>query len=226
MKTIVIALGGSLLDIRGETIDRFIELIREVGKDYKVFVVVGGGKIAKEYIRFGRKHGIDEEKLDEIGIAATRLNAKLISTLLGIEGEIPHSVEEAVSKEGSVVIMGGTEPGHSTDAVAAELAVKSHAEKLIIATDVRGVYDKDPKKFKDACFLKEVSINKLIELYGTKWKKAGDSAVIDGPALRIIRDFRIRTVVVNGKDVENLKKAIYGEDFDGTRIKLANEIDV
>lgn len=220
MKTIVIALGGSLIDTRERTIERFVQLIKETSKEVKFFIVVGGGRIAKDYINFCRKHGIDEKNLDEIGIAATRLNAKLISTLLGANRDIPSSIEEAVSSKSSITVMGGTVPGHSTDAVAAELAARVKAEKLIIMTDVRGIYDRDPKKYKDAKFFKKIHVNKLIEVHGTEWRRAGDSVVIDGPALKKIRDFRLNTVVLNGKDTENLRGAIYGRSFDGTEIEV------
>ena len=115
--------------------------------------------------------------------------------------------------------MGGTTPGHSTDAVAAELAEKIDADLLVIATDVDGIYDKDPKKYQDAKLFREISIDKLIEMCGTEWKRAGESVAIDGPALKIAKRSRYDIIVVNGKKLDNLKRALLKEDFIGTKIK-------
>ena len=61
-----------------------------------------------------------------------------------------------------IIIIGGTKPGHSTDYVGAELASKINADKLIIATNVDGVFDKDPNKYKKAKQIREITIDKLI----------------------------------------------------------------
>jgi uridylate kinase len=116
--------------------------------------------------------------------------------------------------------MGGTIPGHSTDKVGAELAEKVSASKFIIATNVDGVYDKDPNKYSDAKQIKEVSINQLINDYGTDWNSAGKNIVIDGPALKIIKRARIPTFVLNGKKLKELEKAINNKSFNGTIIKI------
>jgi len=116
--------------------------------------------------------------------------------------------------------MGGTTPGHSTDAVAAMLAREVKAERLIIATDVDGIYDKDPKKYEDAKKLDRMSIKGLRKMAGEEWKKAGESAVIDSIACRIIEEEKIETFVVNGKRLDELENAIYGKKFNGTVVEV------
>ena len=117
-----------------------------------------------------------------------------------------------------IVIMGGTTPGHSTDMVAAELAEKTKAEMFIIATNVDGVYDKDPNSFSDAVLFEEITIDQLIKDQGTEWNSAGKNTVIDGPALKIIKRSKIQTVVLNGKKLDQLEKAIMKKHFIGTTI--------
>jgi uridylate kinase len=114
--------------------------------------------------------------------------------------------------------MGGTNPGHSTDMVGAELAEKTNASKFIIATNVDGVYDKDPNIYKDAKQIKKISIKQLIAKYGTEWNTAGKNIVIDGPALGIIDRAKIPTFVLNGKKLDELEKAINNQPFKGTVI--------
>ena len=196
-------------------------LFKKISSDYKLFVIVGGGKISRRYIQLGRDLGFNEDTLDLIGIDVTRVNARIITNLLGDSNkEIPHTTNEALKLDFPIVVMGGTDPKHSTDLVGAELAEKTHAVRFVNATNVDGIYDKDPNKYKDAKQLKEVSIDQLIEKYGTKWGTAGKNIFMDEPALDIIKRARIPTFVVNGKRLDQLEKAMLGQLFDGTTILL------
>ena len=223
MQSIVIDIGGSVIlsdDLEPDYFDNLKKLMNETIKKYRIFIVVGGGKTARSYIQFARKLKFDERVLDQIGIDVTRINARILSNILGISNRIiPTSTEKAKKMNYPIIIMGGTTPGHSTDKVAAELAEKVNAEKFIIATNVDGIYDKDPNKFKDAKQLKEVYIKDLMDKYGTNWVNAGKNIVIDGPALKIINDANLKTYVLNGKKIKELEKAISNRKFNGTTIK-------
>lgn len=224
METIVISIGGSVLlseDADVSFLKEFKILIENLSKNLKIFLVVGGGKTARTYIKLGRKLNFKEETLDKIGIDATRVNAKLLANILETSNKkIPTTTDEAKMLKDPIVVMGGTTPGHSTDMVGAELAEKTGAEKFIIATNVDGVYDKDPNKFKDAKQIREISIKQLIAKYGTDWKTAGKNVVIDGPALEIINRAKIPTFVLNGKRLDQLEKALTNQQFIGTVIKI------
>jgi len=102
--------------------------------------------------------------------------------------------------------------------VGAEIAEKISADLFVIATNVDGIYDKDPNKYDDAKQLKIVKIDELIENHGTKWESAGKNTVIDGPALEIIKQARLTTYVVNGKRLDQLENAMTSRSFDGTKI--------
>lgn len=223
MESIVISLGGSVVlseDIDISFFKKLTTLLKKFTNQYKIFLVIGGGKTARTYIKMGRQLNFSEEHLDKIGIDITRINAKMLSNIIGISNEeIPHTTDEAKKISKKIVVMGGTTPGHSTDMVGAELAEKTNA-KYIIATNVDGVYDKDPNEYKDAKQLREVSIDQLIDTYGTKWETAGKNMVIDGPALGIIKKAKIPTVVLNGKKLDELEKAMNNQPFNGTTIKV------
>ncbi len=223
MNSIVISIGGSVLisdDVDFSYYNKLSNLIKKFSKKYKTYVVVGGGKTARRYINLGRYIGLEEKELDEIGIEATRLNAKFLSLIVKDSNKkIPSSTDEAKKLENSIVIMGGTIPGHSTDLVGAELACKTKASKYIIATNVDGIYTKDPDKFKDAKKIDEIKIEKLIEKYGVKWNKAGKNMVVDGPALDMIYRKNISTFVLNGKKLNELENALNNKPFNGTKIK-------
>ena len=222
MKTIVVSIGGSVVlsdEADAVFLNKLAALFKKMSKEYKLFVIVGGGKIARRYIQLGRELGFDEDTLDLIGIDVTRVNARIITNLLGSSNkEIPHTTDEAMKLDVPIVVMGGTDPKHSTDTVGAELAQKTHAIRFVNATNVDGIYDKDPNKYKDAKQLKEVSIDSLIKQYGTSWGTAGKNIFMDEPALEIIKRAKIPTVVVNGKRLDQLEKALNGLSFDGTKI--------
>ena len=222
MKSIVISIGGSV--ILSEEADvsflrKLASLIKKISKQYKIFIIVGGGKIARDYIKLGRELDFDEKTLDSIGIDITRVNAALFTNIISESNKkIPCSTDEAEAMDNPIVVMGGTTPGHSTDMVGAELAEKVGADLFIIATNVDGIYDKDPNEYDDAKQLEKVKIDDLIKNYGTSWESAGKNMVIDGPALEIMKKAKLLTYVVNGKRLDQLENAITGRPFDGTKI--------
>jgi uridylate kinase len=224
MESIVINIGGSVIfsdDIDIQFFKKLKDILINKSKKYKIYIVVGGGKIARMYINYGREHNLSEKTLDQFGIDVTRLNAKMFSEIMGISNNvIPLTTADAKKINAPIVVMGGTVPGHSTDMVSAELAEKVKASKFIIATNVDGVYDKDPNKNKDAKQLKEVNIQTLIDIYGTGWISAGKNVVIDGPALKIIKDAKLPTFVLNGKKLTELEKVLNNQKFNGTVIKI------
>ena len=117
------------------------------------------------------------------------------------------------------MIMGGTYPGHTTDAVTAMLGERVGADRFINATAVDGVYSKDPNKFPDAKKFKKLTPEKLLELTITSGHKAGPHIVIDPLAARIIQRSGIPTYVVLGTDLNAVRDAMSGKAASGTIIK-------
>jgi uridylate kinase len=223
MDTIVISMGGSVLmadDITIQYYKKLSILLNKLVKKYKIFIITGGGNTSRKYIKFARKLGLSEEFLDEMGISFTRINAKLLTNILINSNKIiPKTINKAIKMNDNIVVMGGTKTGHSTDYVGAELSSKIKANKFIIATNVDGVFDKDPNKYPNAKQIKEINIIDLINKYGISWEKAGSNIVIDGPALKLIHENKIKTYVINGKKLDELEKAILDINFKGTKIK-------
>ena len=228
MATIVISIGGSILleDMsKTDYIDSLSDLLTNLSTTHKLYLVVGGGKISRQYIKLARALGADEVSLDELGIECTRLNARILITALGNENVYPFpikTIEETVEvgNKYSMTVMGGTVPGHTTDAVAAELAESVNAERLIIATSVDGVNIADPKKDPSAEKLDEVTAEKLVEIVSKEdHKGAGPNVVVDLPASKAIARTGILTYVLDGRDLDSLEKAVNNEKFNGTIIK-------
>ena len=141
MATVIAAIGGSLLrpeiEERHAWLEGLVSVIRDrVSMDDRIGIVVGGGAPAREGIELARPLIDNEGHLDKIGIAATRLNATIVREALSdagvsVSGTIPTRVDEAVLllEERPVVVMGGTTPGHTTDAVAIRFAIASGADR-------------------------------------------------------------------------------------------------
>ncbi len=218
--------GGSTFTSDGletGTLKEISEKLKELKeKEHKILVTVGGGKTARNYIEAGKKLGISHKELDQIGILATRLNAQLLISTLGdiAEPKPPKNFEKAIRSilQDKIPVMGGTQPGHTTDAVAAELADTSDSDLLIFFTDVDGIYTADPKKDEDAEKITEIETNKLSKLMSKMEFEPGMTAIIDPLAAEILAQAKIRTLVLGKKEISRLPEIVEGADHNGTEI--------
>ena len=214
---IVITVGGSIIIKKGEPqkFKDYANVLKKMNNEHELFVVVGGGKPAREYIEMARGIGVSEAVCDDVGIEVTRLNAKLLIMALGDDAypRVATNFHEAMEfgVSGKVVIMGGTEPAHSTDAVGSILAEFIHADLLINATSVDGLYDKDPNKFKDSKMFEKITPTEMMSILSSNEIKAGTYEFFDMTAIQIIKRSNIKTRIINGKYPANLQKAIDSE---------------
>ena len=184
----------------------------------EVGLVVGGGNFWR-----GRSGGsMDRTRADHIGMLATVMNSlALAETLenLGVDVRVQTAIEmkqfaelytrnKAVRhlEKGRVCIFGaGTgNPFFSTDTCAALRAAEISAEVILKATNVDGVYDKDPNKFADAVKYDRVSHSEVLEK---------DLKVMDSTAASLCRDNNIKILVFNLSDPQNIVRAVCGENI-------------
>lgn len=213
---VVISLGGSILipgENDGDFLSKLTSLLKDLSKTYQLYVVCGGGKVARYYINTARDMGASEYDLDLLGILATRANAKMLQLgLKGISNEnIPETIEEAskLGDLGKIVVMGGTVPGHTTDGVSAALAEAIGASRIINATSVDGVYTSDPKKDPNAKKISKMTFEELNEMLKGD-HGAGKSGVFDAMGAEIILRCKIPLLIVSGRDLTEMKNAISG----------------
>jgi uridylate kinase len=220
---IVYSLGGSVIAGRDpESLRKYANALKQLSQDHKIYVVVGGGYIAREYIEKARALGASEVFCDQIGIAATRLNSMLLVAALGDAApeEIPSGYSEAAESRHEIVVMGGVSPGQTTDAVSAMLAERVHADHLVIATSVDGVYTSDPETDPKAQKLSKMTPKELVQLAMNIEMKAGSRSPVDPLAAKIIERSSIPTAIVSGRQTENLRKGALG-GHSGTEITQA-----
>jgi len=169
-KKIVIKIGGSLLftednKLHLKKITEFCNILKSSKHFERIIIVCGGGIIARDYINAVRSLGGNESLCDIFGIELSRINAKLIiSKFQDLAYPIvPKSIEELSTALlfGKIVVMGGLQPGQSTTSVALEVAEFINTEETLILTNVKGIYDKDPRKFNDANFYEKLTYKEL-----------------------------------------------------------------
>jgi uridylate kinase len=221
---VVLKVGGFAFSTEGRTeplISEYVKLLKQLAKEHQFVVVTGGGSIARAYIQIARDLRVPESLCDQLGILVSRLNARLVVDGLSDSAypEIPTTVAELARffASGKLVAMGGLQPGHSTNAVAAIAAETIKADLFLNATDVDGVYTSDPSEDASAKHLDEVNVNKLTEILAHNEMNAGDYDLMDPIALRIIQRSHIPTVILDGRNLANVTKTLRGERT-GTRI--------
>ncbi len=224
-KRILLKISGEVLageQGHGFDFDMMNSICEEVKKlsdlGVEVGLVVGGGNFWR-----GRSGGsMDRTRADHIGMLATVMNSlALADTLehLGVDVRVQTAIEMRAFAEpyirnravrhlekGRVCIFGaGTgNPFFSTDTCAALRAAEINAEVILKATNVDGVYDKDPNKFADAVKYDKVTHSEVLEK---------DLKVMDSTAASLCRDNGIKILVFNLSDPENIVKAVCGENI-------------
>jgi len=220
----VIKIGGSLLFTKNKEIDvikiqKFCQIFKRVKNFGTHIIICGGGKIARVYIDAVRSFHGNEALCDTFGIDLSQINSKLLIASFQDFAYplVPKSMEELslALLFGKIIVMGGLQPGQSTTSVALEVAEFIQAEELVILTDVDGIYDKDPKKFKDAKLLKSLTYGELQEIIlnssGDKQAAAGEYRIFDAVSLQILKRSKIKIRVMSGKDLTEFEKFWNGE---------------
>lgn len=225
-KIVVISLGGSLIVPEKMDVPFLLNFVKTLKKNYrthKFVVVCGGGTIARKYISTLKAEGKSARELAEAGIMATRMNAQFVMQMFGKEANdrLPLNMEEVRDSlpKNNVVICGALRftPKSTSDSTAAKLAHFLKTD-FINMTNVKGLYDKNPKEHRDAKFI-PYETWKAFEKRALKIKfKPGQNFVLDQQASNLIRKHKIRTYII-GKDLRNLDGVLKGKKFVGTRIE-------
>ncbi len=229
-KRVIIKLSGeALAGEKGNGIDEGIlesvvdEIIAVTKLGVQVGIIVGGGNFWRG--RQGRE--MDRSTADHMGMLATVINALAIQDALERKGAPtrvqtaltitrvaePYILRKAMShlNKGRVVIFacGTGNPYFTTDTAAALRAAEIDAEVLLLAKNVDGIYDSDPKINPDAKKLKEVSYKEYI----SKGLKAMDTT-----AITICMENKIPVLAFGLFEKDSLLRAVAGEDI-GTIIQ-------
>ncbi len=220
---VVISLGGSVIvpnNVDIKYLDSFKKFINKISKNNKIIIITGGGKTARNYITPLEHERFDMKSRSLIGIMATRINARLLASIFNIK-KIPEKMIELkrIFKRKNLVVSGALDfhPGMTSDGTAADVAQVIKADLLINITNVEGLYNKDPRKFKNAKFISNISFKDFFKKTKKIRFKAGQHFVLDSIAAKLIMKNKIKTIII-GQNINNINKIFLGKNFKGTVI--------
>ena len=216
--------GEALMGDKGYGIDPQIlaqiadEIIDVHSLGVEIALVIGGGNIFRGVA--ASTVGMDRAGADYMGMLATVINSLALQDSLESRGaktrvmtaiEIARLAEPYIRRrairhleKGRLVIFGaGTgNPFFTTDTAASLRAMEINAEIVMKATRVDGVYDKDPKKFKDARMFRRVSYMDVL---------SRKLAVMDATAISLCQDNKLPILVFNMTVPGNIRRVVLGD---------------
>jgi uridylate kinase len=221
----VISLGGSLIipeEIDVDFLKSFKQLIiTQIEKGKKFVIITGGGKVTRKYNDAAKVlSSPDNDDLDWIGIASLKLNAEFIRVIFRdyTNRTIVTDLAEPFIFEKSIVIGSAYRPGWSTDYNAVLAGHTIGAHKVINLSNTDYVYDADPRTHPDAKKIETISWADYRKLIPTEWNP-GLNSPFDPIASAFAEREKITVITMNGKNIDNLEKALNGEPFLGTTIE-------
>lgn len=227
-KRVVLKLSGEVLrggksgdPIDAATLEKVGSQVKEIHElGVEICIVIGGGNIFRGLN--GAQRGVDRTTGDYMGMLATVINGLALMDCLEkmdvrtrVQSAIPmdqiaepfilRRAQRHLEKGRVVIFVAGTgNPYFSTDTTAALRASEMHADIILKATKVDGVYDKDPKKFPDAVRYEQIT---FIDALKQRLN------VMDSTAFSLCLDNNVPILVFNLGDEHAIRKAILGEQI-------------
>lgn len=220
-------MGDQGFGIRPDILQYVAEEIRSIHDlGVEVAVVVGGGNIFRGIA--ASSYGMDRASADHMGMLATVINSLALQGTLEGKG-LQTRVQSAISmhevcepfilrravrhlEKGRIVIFaaGTGSPYFTTDTAAVLRAQEIHAEILLKATKVNGVYDSDPEKNKDAKLIKKLTYMQVLER---------QLQVMDMTAISLAMDNGLPLSVFDLLGKGNIARVVCGDESIGTLIR-------
>ncbi len=232
LKRVLLKLGGEMFGGGGVGVDPDVvsTIARQVAdvvrSGAQVAIVIGGGN----FFRGAELHqrGMDRARADYMGMLGTVMNCLALQDFLEREQHVDTRVQTAITmgqvaeayiprrairhlEKGRVVIFGAGVgmPYFSTDTTAAQRALETNADAVLLAKAVDGVYDADPRVVADATMFSEITHREALER-GLK--------VADATAFSLCMDNDMPIIVFNLLTEGNIARAVAGEPV-GTLVR-------
>jgi uridylate kinase len=201
-----------------EGISSEVAEVRALGVE--VAVVIGGGNIFRGLA--ASAHGMDRASADYMGMLATVMNSLALQDALertGVNTRVLSAIEmqelcepyirrramRHLEKGRVVIFAAGTgNPYFTTDTAASLRAMEIHADVLLKATKVDGVYDRDPKKFPEAKRFHRLTYLEVLQR---------NLQVMDSTAISLCRDNKLAIVVFDLRVRGNIRRVVSGESI-------------
>ena len=213
----IISVGGSIIIPQTGFDIKFLKKFRQlilarVKKGEKFILIIGGGATCRTYQQAANQSApLINYDLEMLGIQTTILNAYFVKLLFRgyVHDEVVINPTKKINTKKPIIVGAGWKPGFSTDTDAVILAGIYNVKEVFNLSNIEYVYDKDPRKFKDAKKLesltfKEALTDKQIE-------------VLDNNAISLCMEHKIPILVFDLGKEGNIEKAVSGQKI-GTLI--------
>jgi uridylate kinase len=220
-------MGKSQYGIDPATLHRLAAEVKRVhDMGVEVALVIGGGNIFRG-VSASTQHGMDRASADYMGMMATVMNALAMQDAIeqmGLQTRVLSAIEmkelcepyirrraiRHLEKRRVVIFAAGTgNPYFTTDTAAALRAMEIHAEVLLKATKVDGIYDRDPVKNPEAVRYERVTYLEVLQR---------NLQVMDSTAIALCRDNKLPVIVFNLQNSGNIGRVVCGDLSIGTRV--------
>ena len=188
-------------------------------------IVIGAGNFWR-----GVKDGagkVERVSADRMGMLGTAMNCLAVADVfkqIGADARVQtavdiqgvgerYSTQKSIEymEKGSIVLFacGTGQPFFSTDTAAVLRAAEIHADAILLAKNIDGVYSDDPRKNPDAVKFDEISYDEVL---------ARHLAVMDTTATSLAMDNSIPVIVFGLAEPENIVRVLQGEKI-GTTVR-------
>lgn len=222
---ICLSIGGSII-VPDQVDGAFVRRLRGVflslaAAKTQAVVTIGGGALARQWQAAARSAGVAEPAaLDALGMAAVRINSRYVANVFGqLADPVLYPVTELPSTpRAPVTFVLPVFPGRTTDHVAVAAARHFRIRTIYNLTNVKQVYTKDPRKFRYAKPLTTLSWREYWKLIPRR-ATPGLKSPFDPVASRLAAKHGLNVVILDGRTLNNLRRALNNYSFVGTTIR-------
>lgn len=223
----ILSVGGSIIIPKTGFDVGFLKKFRalilsRVKKGDKFVLVVGGGATCRVYQNaLTEVVRLPNRELHWLGVYSTWFNAEFVKLLFAGKYVYKDVIKNPTDKliiNKPIIIAAGWKPGFSTDTDSILLAKQFGAKEVINLSNIDYVFDKDPNKFANAKKIEKINWKDFRKnIVGYKWLP-GKNSPFDPIASGLAKKLGLKVIIMNGRNLTEVKNALEGKKFKGTLI--------
>jgi aspartokinase-like uncharacterized kinase len=217
----VVKVGGSLA-MKPDKLQALCQKLLELSKHHCLIVVPGGGEFTDTVRQLDERFHLSRQASHRMAILGMDQYGLLLADLMA-DAVVVNKLGEAEKalEQGKLVIFTPSSLLFSddsienswdvtSDSIALYIAHQIHADRVLLITDVDGVYTDDPKQYRNAKLIKNITPNALLAFH--------ERTSVDKALPQLLLKWRINCYVVNGLFPERIEAVLDGQKPLGTLI--------